>query len=83
MSSGALAGDVSVERADLTPKDLARVRAVTEPASDFSKPEAFEAMPGGAATSRKKVNRDALFPVFRQLDLRAGTGLQAGQCAVS
>jgi CxxC motif-containing protein (DUF1111 family) len=59
MSSGALAGDVSVERADLTPKDLARVRAVIEPASDFSKPEAFEAMPGGAATSRKKVNRDA------------------------
>lgn len=55
----ALAGDLPVERTDLSPKDLARVRAVTGTASDFSKAEAFEAMPGGAATSRKKVNRDA------------------------
>jgi CxxC motif-containing protein (DUF1111 family) len=58
-SSATLAGDLPAERADLTAKDLARVKAVTEPATDFSKPEAFEAMPGGATTSRKKVNRDA------------------------
>ena len=55
----ALAGDLPASRGDLTPEDAARVEAVTKPARDFSKPEAFEAMPGGAATSRKKVNRDA------------------------
>ena len=33
-------------RDDLTPKDLARVRAVTAPTTDFTKPEDFEAMPG-------------------------------------
>ncbi|MEF2550473.1 di-heme oxidoredictase family protein [Aurantimonas sp. A2-1-M11] len=46
-------------RDDLTPKDLARVRAVTAPTTDFSKPEDFEAMPGGGATSLKLVNRDS------------------------
>ena len=46
-------------RTDVTPKDLARVRAVTEPATDFSKAEPFEKMSGGAATSVKLVNRDA------------------------
>ena len=46
-------------RLDLSPKDRKRVEAITAPASDFSKPEAFEPMPGGAATSRKRANRDA------------------------
>ena len=46
-------------RDDLTPKDLARVRAITEPATDLTKAEDFEPMPGGAATSRKRVNQDA------------------------
>ncbi len=41
-------------RDDLTEKDRQRVLAVTEPAADFSKPEAFEAMPAGAATSKSK-----------------------------
>ena len=35
-------------RSDLTPKDLVRVRAVTAPTSDFSKPENFELLPAGA-----------------------------------
>ena len=56
------ADDVPV-RTDLTPKDLARVRAVTAPAIDFTKPEQFELLPAGAATSKKIVNRDAFsFP---------------------
>ncbi|MEO6394707.1 MAG: di-heme oxidoredictase family protein [Devosia sp.] len=46
-------------RGDLTPEDLARVRAVTAPTGDFSKPEKFEQLPAGAATSKKLVNRDA------------------------
>ncbi|MFZ2103469.1 MAG: di-heme oxidoredictase family protein [Oricola sp.] len=56
---GAFGGDLPTVRGDLTPKDLARVEAVTAPATDFTEAEPFEAMPGGAATSRKLVNRDA------------------------
>jgi len=47
------------ERTDLSSSDLTRVWAVTEPTIDFSKAEGFEEMQGGAATSRKIVNRDA------------------------
>lgn len=47
------------ERTDLTPQDRARVENVTKPASDFSRPEKFELMAGGGATSQKIVNRDA------------------------
>ncbi|MBZ9701122.1 MULTISPECIES: di-heme oxidoredictase family protein [unclassified Mesorhizobium] len=46
-------------RTDLSPKDQARVTAVTRPTKDFSKPEQFELMQGGAGTSRKDVNRDS------------------------
>ena len=37
-------------RSDLTAEDLARVRAVTAPTTDFSEPENFEQMSGGGAT---------------------------------
>ncbi len=47
------------ERDDLSPKDRKRVAKVTAPASDFTTPETFEVMSGGAATSTKLVNRDA------------------------
>ena len=58
----ALGGDLAdlpATRTDLTPKDLARVEAITAPANDFSKPEPFELMQGGAGTSKKRVNADA------------------------
>ncbi len=45
-------------RTDLTPKDLERVLAVTAPTTDFSRPENFEQLPGGAATVKKRVNQD-------------------------
>ena len=45
-------------RSDLTAEDLARVRAVTAPTADFSKPESFEQLPAGAATIKKRVNQD-------------------------
>ncbi|MCT8970740.1 di-heme oxidoredictase family protein [Microbaculum marinisediminis] len=48
----------STGRDDLSLEDLARVRAVTAPAQTFDKAETFEAMPGGAATVKKIVNRD-------------------------
>ena len=57
LAGGLVAGERA--RTDLTPEDLVRVRAVTAPTSDFSKPEPFETMSGGAATSQKLVNRDA------------------------
>lgn len=50
---------VSDVRDDLTEKDLARVRAITTPTTDFGKPEQFELMQGGAATSRKRINADS------------------------
>jgi CxxC motif-containing protein (DUF1111 family) len=46
-------------RTDLTPRDLARVEKVTALTTDFSKPEPFETLPGGAATTRKLINRDS------------------------
>ncbi|MDH3660594.1 MAG: thiol oxidoreductase, partial [Alphaproteobacteria bacterium] len=35
------------------------LQAITAPTTDFSKPEAYELNPGGAATSNKSINRDA------------------------
>jgi CxxC motif-containing protein (DUF1111 family) len=50
---------LATTRSDLTPKDQRRVEAVTKPTTDFSKPEQFELMQGGAGTSKKRVNADA------------------------
>ncbi|WP_292118401.1 di-heme oxidoredictase family protein, partial [Mesorhizobium sp.] len=62
LSAPTLAGEpaaLPTSRTDLTPKDQARVLAVTRPTTDFTMPEPFELMQGGAGTSRKDVNRDA------------------------
>ena len=62
LSVPAMAGEpaaLPTSRTDLTPKDQARVMAVAKPTTDFTKPEPFELMQGGAGTSRKDVNRDA------------------------
>jgi CxxC motif-containing protein (DUF1111 family) len=60
LASGmALAQESIAVRPDLTAEDLARVRSVTAPTSDFSAPESFEASSAGAATTRKIVNADA------------------------
>ncbi|CAM5548798.1 hypothetical protein ATER59S_04462 [Aquamicrobium terrae] len=50
---------LATKRGDLTPKDLARVEAITRPATDFGKAEQFETMQGGAGTSKKRVNADS------------------------
>lgn len=47
------------ERNDLALADRERVVAVTRPTEDFSAPERFEAMPGGAATSKAAVDGNA------------------------
>ncbi len=46
-------------RSDLTPEDLARVRAVTAPTTDFSRAENFEGKPAGAGTTTFAVNADS------------------------
>lgn len=46
-------------RSDLTPEDLARVRAVTTPTTDFSRAENFEAKPAGAGTTTFAPNADS------------------------
>ena len=48
--AGFTAADDAPVRTDLTPQDLVRVRAVTALTTDFTKPEKFEQLPGGAAT---------------------------------
>ncbi|WP_265516068.1 di-heme oxidoredictase family protein [Nitratireductor luteus] len=45
-------------RPDLSPEDRSRVEDVTRPATDFSKPERFERMQAGAATTDKLINAD-------------------------
>ena len=50
---------LATTRNDLTPKDQARVAAITTPTTDFSKSEQFELMQGGAGTSPRSVNQDA------------------------
>jgi len=47
-------------RDDLDASDRKRVERVVRPASSFQTPERFERMQGGAGTSTKLVNRDAL-----------------------
>lgn len=47
-------------RDDLSPADQQRVRDITSPTTDFSKPERFEKMQGGAATTTKVGDANAL-----------------------
>ncbi|WP_379064685.1 di-heme oxidoredictase family protein [Mesorhizobium sp. UC74_2] len=53
------APDLPTARTDLSEKDRARVEAITRPTTDFSRPEEYELMQGGAGTSRKRVTADA------------------------
>ncbi len=49
----------TLTRDDLSEQDQKRVEAITAPTADFSKPERYEAMSGGSATSRQAINRDS------------------------
>jgi CxxC motif-containing protein (DUF1111 family) len=59
ISGEAVPAGLATERTDLDPKDKARVDNIVRPTTDFSKPEQFERMQGGAGTSEKRVNQDA------------------------
>ena len=59
LCAGLVVADDTPVRTDLTTEDLARVRAITAPTDDFTQPEKFEALPAGAATTNKLVNRNS------------------------
>lgn len=68
-------------RTDLSLEDRERVGEILSPTVDFTQPEAFEAMPAGAGTSRKRANRDAFshptanLSFEEQQEFRVGNGL--------
>lgn len=68
-------------RTDLSAKDRARIEAVLQPATDFSKPEKYERMQGGAGTSRKRINQDSFSHPTQNLsfeeeqEFKVGNGL--------
>ena len=59
LASSARAADPNAHRDDLSEEDRRRVRAVTSQVTDFSRPEPYERMAGGAATSLASVNANA------------------------
>lgn len=61
-AAGAIYADdtgVQYKRQDLVPAEYRRVRKVIAPATDFSRPERYEARQGGAGTSDKRVDANA------------------------
>lgn len=71
VAAGGMAAD-EARRADLSPEDRSRVLAVTAPATDFSRAEPFEAMPGGAATGMTVKGRDVFSKPSANLDTASG-----------
>ena len=64
-----------------TAAETARIAAVTAPTTDFTKPEAFEEKPAGAATVRAWTNADAFsqlsgnMPFAHEMDFKLGNAL--------
>jgi di-heme oxidoreductase (putative peroxidase) len=77
-AADALPGSLEPARSDLSEQDLARVRSVTRPAEDFSRPEPFEASQGGAATSRKRPDRNAFSQASANLSFAERGTFQLG-----
>jgi CxxC motif-containing protein (DUF1111 family) len=81
LSVAALAATALDGRDDLSPEDRVKVERVLAAPADFSKPEAFERMSAGAATSTKLVNQDAFSQSLANLsfaeeqDFKLGNGL--------
>jgi CxxC motif-containing protein (DUF1111 family) len=71
----------AAQAAGPTPEERQRIEAVTAATSDFSRPESYELLPGGATTSQKPVNGDAFshssanMSFERELEFKIGNGL--------
>lgn len=74
----AMPASASPPRSDLSPKDLKRVRAITQATTDFSKPEQFEVMQGGAGTVRKLINPDIFSHPAANLDFEGRQEFMVG-----
>lgn len=59
LSVAPLAGKAETHRDDLKDSDLDRVTQIVSPATEFDKPEPYERMSAGAATTLKTPSRDA------------------------
>lgn len=74
-------GDPHLTVVPRTAEEAARVAAVTAPATGFAAPEAFEARPGGAATSGRRPDANAFshpsanISFARELDFKVGNAL--------
>jgi CxxC motif-containing protein (DUF1111 family) len=74
-------GDQHLSPVPRTEAEAARIAAVTAPTRDFTKPEAFEEKPAGAATVRARPNADAFsqfsgnMPFAHQMDFQLGNAL--------
>ncbi len=74
-------GDPHLNIVPRTAKEAARIAAVTEPATDFSAPQPFEAKSAGAATVRALTNANAFslpsgnITFEDELDFKVGNGL--------
>ncbi|WP_069299036.1 di-heme oxidoredictase family protein [Neptunicoccus sediminis] len=64
-----------------TKAEIARIKAVTAPPTDFSQPQKFEENSAGAASVRVRDSRDAFsamsgnMPFARELDFKVGNGI--------
>lgn len=65
-------------RPDLTPEEVKRVIEVTTPTTDFSVPESFESMAGGATTSRAGVSRNSFSHASANLDFAGEQNFKLG-----
>ncbi|MEQ8665614.1 MAG: di-heme oxidoredictase family protein [Rhodospirillales bacterium] len=81
LGSPAAADGPLAHRDDLSPKDRARIAAILASPQDFSAPQKYETMAGGATTSIAKVTRDAFSHFAANLsfegerDFKLGNGL--------
>jgi CxxC motif-containing protein (DUF1111 family) len=72
------AGASAPPRSDLNPKDRMRVQAITRTTTDFSKPEQFEIMQGGAGTVQKLINPDIFSHPAANLDFEGRQEFMVG-----
>jgi CxxC motif-containing protein (DUF1111 family) len=81
--SQAALGDALAGRTDLSARDRFRVEAVTQAATDFSRPEPFEAMAGGATTSTAPADANAFSQFSANLDFAAREQFSLGNALFS
>ncbi|MCA0922306.1 di-heme oxidoredictase family protein [Pseudooceanicola nanhaiensis] len=81
VAAGVALEDLHLDIQPRSEDERARIAEVTAPTTDFSNPEKFEALPGGAASVRLRQNADAFsqpsgnISFEGELDFKVGNGL--------